>query len=124
MTDVSDALARAPFAYTLEDDNRTPRPLALPVAAEDWPELGRWLIRWGEGAGKLARDTVGLVTVSTVFMCCNLSSNPNGPPLLWETALVDANGDLLAVVDRYATWEEARAGHDEAVQRVTNGDRP
>lgn len=49
------------------------------------------------------------ISVSTVFIGVDHSWNPNGPPLLYETMVF--NGELNDTQMRYATREEALAGH-------------
>ena len=53
--------------------------------------------------------------VSTVFLGLDHAWD-SGPPLLFETMVF--NGPMDQEMDRYSTWEEAEAGHDDMVQRV------
>jgi hypothetical protein len=90
--------------YLLDDDGRTPRPCA---------DLVAWA-RWYATADRVvARDAVGTLTVSTVFL--GLDHNWGlGPPLLWETMVFGLPDDNP--MWRYATYDEALTGHAAAVE--------
>lgn len=63
--------------------------------------------------GKAVRKTcVGEAHVSTVFLSINHNFG-EGSPILFETMIF--GGDSHKYQERYATWDEAVAGHDEAV---------
>ena len=49
--------------------------------------------------------------VSTVFLGLDHEWNPNHPPLLFETMVFPD----CEVCERYSTWEQAVAGHDQVV---------
>lgn len=84
-----------------------------PVACDDLMEWGRWF----ETADRIvAKDTVGDVEVSTVFLGLDHSFG-EGNPLLFETMVF--NGSLNEEMNRYCTWEEAEAGHAAMVERVS-----
>lgn len=73
----------------------------IPVADRDWhlqPIEER----------QVARDQIGDAYVSTVFLGV-VSTFRDGQPLLFETAVFD--GTAHYVQERYATWDEALAGH-------------
>lgn len=65
----------------------------------------------------VGRDQVGDVLVSTVFLGVDHSFDPLeiGPPILFETMTFGSQNE---VVGRYATWDEARAGHEAIVAAV------
>lgn len=65
---------------------------------------------------RVARDKVGDVTISTVFLGLDHSFDESGPPILFETMVF--GGPLDEEQVRYATWDEAVAGHAAMVQRV------
>jgi hypothetical protein len=72
---------------------------------------------WFEKADRQVRDTMqGEVRVSTVFLGIDSSLFGHGPPILFET-LVFVNG-ADAGGERYATWDEAEAGHQRWVKQV------
>jgi hypothetical protein len=90
-------------------DGHTPIPVADVLTWARWFETGDRTVkqdRIDEGSG---------VDVSTVFL--GLDHNwGDGPPILFETMVF--NGPLDQAQDRYATWEDAEAGHAAMVQRV------
>lgn len=77
----------------------------------DWCE---WM-----DAGNLGVDysTVGSVGIATIFLGLPAPRVGEGPPLLFETALVKGNqpGEC---VERYATWVEAEKGHAKWTKAV------
>lgn len=71
--------------------------------------------RWFETADRHVRDTIqGDVRVSTVFL--GLDHGFGGPPLLFETMAFVGHDSVE--LDRYATWDEAEAGHARMVAKV------
>jgi hypothetical protein len=56
------------------------------------------------------------IRVSTVFLGLDHNFSGHGPPLLFETMVFDdyGGGEML----RYATWNEAKAGHDKMVSEL------
>jgi len=80
------------------------------------PDLLTWA-RWMESHPhrEVARDTAGEVLVSTVFL--GLDHNLfGGPPILYETMVF--GGPLDQEMDRYATRDQAIAGHAAMLARV------
>lgn len=76
------------------------------------PDANKWG-RWFETADrKVALDHVGFVDVSTVFLGLNHGFH-GGVPLLFETMIF--GGPLADSCWRYATWDEAVAGHERAL---------
>lgn len=75
-------------------------------------------IEWG-GNAPVGNDTVGegldRAQVSTVFLSLNHQWN-DGPPLIFETMVFGGRFDQTQ--ERYATEEEALAGHRRWVARV------
>jgi hypothetical protein len=79
------------------------------------PDLETWAL-WFETADRSVKLTIQeRVRVSTVFL--GLDHNfGGGPPLLFETmTFIDGKGDDEV---RYSTWDEAEAGHADAVRRA------
>lgn len=73
--------------------------------------------RWFESANRQVAETkVGDVKISTVFLGLNHSFYPNAKPILFETMVF--GGELDGEQERYCTWDEAEAGHEEMVRRV------
>ena len=56
----------------------------------------------------VAQHEIGDAHVSTVFLGLDHNFSNEGPPLLFETLV---QGGTLEHMDRYATWQEAVAGH-------------
>ncbi len=67
---------------------------------------------------RIEQETHGDANVSTVFLGLDHAFG-GGPPMLFETMIF--GGDHDEYCERYATVEEARAGHRVACQLV-NGD--
>jgi hypothetical protein len=84
-----------------------------PVVVNDVVVWGRWM----QTADRhVALDTVGDVRVSTVFLGLDHRFGP-GSPVLFETMVF--GGPLDQEQNRYATWDEALAGHHALLKRVT-----
>lgn len=70
-------------------------------------------------AGNLGVDysNVGSVGIATIFLGLPPPRAGDGPPLLFETALVRGNqpGEC---VERYATWADAEKGHAKWTKAV------
>lgn len=91
--------------YTL--DGRTPRPCGLDE-----------YMRWREhNDSSVARDYIGEVLVSTVFLGYDQQLFDTGPPLLFETRLFNG-GPVDNEGRRCTTYEEAEAQHREACAAV------
>jgi hypothetical protein len=85
----------------------------LPVAVD--------VVAWGEffrdiAKRRIGEDMVGKVRVSTVFL--GLDHNPfhEGDPLLFETMIF--GGPLDCATWRYASYDQAERGHQEAVTQA------
>lgn len=91
----------------------------LNAAGEPEPaDLMTWA-EWFETSGdarRVARDTIGDVTISTVFLGLNHNFG-EGPPILFETMIFDGGDDERQW--RYSTRDEALAGHAAAVRLVS-----
>lgn len=95
--------------YTLRDGE--------PVEEPDLLKWGRWM----EGTSrKVARDKLGEVVVSTVFLGLDHNWADDGPPILYETMVF--GGPLNDEQQRYHTREGALSGHAEMVARVTGSE--
>lgn len=86
------------------------------------------LLEWGEWFETADRDVAKTETelhlISTVFLGLDHNFFGKGPPLLFET-MIFAKGDGgsddgLGAGEcwRYASWDDAEAGHKTAVRRV------
>jgi hypothetical protein len=69
---------------------------------------------------RVAETVLGPSTISTVFLCLDhaipFESGPDDAPLLFETQVF--GGVLDAQIERYASWDEALAGHAAMVALV------
>lgn len=82
--------------------------------------LGRWA-KWFEHApdSRIARHTLDGITVSTVFLGADHNFSSQGPPILFETMVfIDREGFQSFGVNRYSTWDTARAGHFQMCRQV------
>jgi hypothetical protein len=83
-----------------------------PVPASDIRDWGRWF----EKADRhVAKTEINHVTVSTVFLGLDHAFG-GGTPILFETLVF--GGPLDGEMERYATWDQAEAGHKAIVERV------
>ena len=73
----------------------------------------RWLM---ENENQVKYSEQGDVCVSTVFLGLDHNFFRLGPPLLFETVVFIAGEGRD--MTRYATWDEAVAGHDATVREV------
>lgn len=86
-----------------------------PISVERFGEL---VEEHGVAYKQVAMTTVGRTMVSTVWL--GLDHNySGGPPLIFETMIFGGpnDGDMW----RYATEEEAKAGHERVVALVREG---
>lgn len=71
------------------------------------------LYEWAEwmDSGELTVDytNAGGVGISTVFLGLSAPRAGDGPPLLFETAVM--RGDQTECVERYSSWRDAEKGH-------------
>jgi len=80
-----------------------------PVKSDDLNDL-----RIGTDEWRVAKtDLPGDVFVSTVFLGLDHGFGRPGPPILFETMVF--GGPMDDYQERYATWDEAEAGHERIV---------
>lgn len=90
--------------------------------AEHRPVPIRSLLQWAEWFENIDNRTVGYtqinsqVTVSTIFLGLDHRYDERGPPLLFETMVF--GGPLDHATWRYASWDDAEAGHQAAVRKA------
>ena len=78
------------------------------------PDVLRWAAWYKTADRRVAFDVVGDAEVSTVFLSLDHQWG-DGPPVLFET-MVFARGSMHDErCERYHTWDEAVAGHDQIV---------
>lgn len=93
-----------------------------PVAAENALDFARSL-EAREGGNRVALDTTPNGTeVSTVFLGIDHSFGRGDGPILFETMIFGGPHDRFQ--ERYATWDEAIAGHAKALALALADDSP
>jgi hypothetical protein len=85
-----------------------------PVRCSDLEALDRCLC--DAESRRVALTHFAGVSVSTVFLCIDHNWNHDGPPILFETSIFGGPHD--GWFQRYATWEEADAGHARALDMI------
>jgi hypothetical protein len=86
------------------------------VEEDDYDAWARWYEEHYEKARDIDRTETAHGTVLTRFLAMSLSLNRSAPPQLFETSV--SGGWLDGQGDRFATLEEARAGHQAWVEKV------
>jgi hypothetical protein len=76
-----------------------------------------WAREFQDSDRHVAKTLVGDVTVSTVFLGIDHRFS-EAVPILFETMCFGKDGDEVDGFDRYATWEEAEAGHAAIVDEL------
>jgi hypothetical protein len=92
------------------------------------PDLLKWA-DWMETAERhVAEDWFGPYRISTVFLGLDYNLMPGAPPELYETMIFKMlnPGQISSryLINRYATWAEAKEGHANAVEEVKAGTLP
>jgi hypothetical protein len=108
---MDDAVEMARFLgmYVLDADDR-------PVPADDYPAWATWRAEQGHRC-RIDTTRLGDITISTVFLAQDHRIGRDSLPILYETA-VFKRGECVGVPGRYATREEAQAGHDRVVAEI------
>jgi hypothetical protein len=90
--------------YFLDQDNK-----AVPASIWEWSF---------DKAKRIVGDTIleSGVRISTIFM--GIDHAGEGSPQLFETEIQD--GERHGELWRYATWEEAEAGHQRLVRELSS----
>ena len=99
--------------YILDKDHN-------PVACNDTDEWGSW---FQDASHRIvAQHTKGKARVSTIFLGLDHNyelfegSMKNYQPILFETMIFGGEHDEYQ--ERYATWDEAVAGHAKALEMI------
>jgi hypothetical protein len=101
-----------------------------PVPVEDTLDWARWFEN--NDKRRVANTSVNGWNVSTVFLGLDQSHGFSGRPILFETMIFSETEKVKAMgkmfrksmenyCHRYATWDEAIAGHEEAVKMIREG---
>lgn len=98
------------WKYILAEDGKTPIPE---------PDVIKWA-RWYEKTERhVAFDEIGSIKISTVFLGIDHGFDyHNERPILWETMIFGATGELEHYQERYSSYQEAMEGHERAVAQV------
>lgn len=86
-----------------------------PVACPDFAEWSKWMEC--HELRQVALTDLGFAKISTVFLALDHNFS-GGTPILFETMVF--SNILDPRMERYATYEQAIAGHAEMVKRVTD----
>jgi hypothetical protein len=101
-----------PRFYILDERNQPVASTTLGCAV--------WLSEGGEERRQLADDHVGGHRVSTIFLLLDHRHLGGGPPLLFETMVFDEHGRMTGEQHRYSTYDDALAGHQTTLRRLTH----
>lgn len=83
------------------------------------PDLIKWALWFETANNQVKRSELGDKVVSTIFLGLNFAP-PGMTPQIFETAILDLKRGVAQAVARYASYEEAEAGHDDQVKRLVN----
>ena len=101
-------------------------PVACPEGDEGLLQWARWMESepGGKDVRRVARTQLEDGTsVSTVFLGLDHNFGMYGPPILFET-MIFGNDNLGEYQQRHATWDEAAAGHEVAVNMAKQKENP
>lgn len=84
-------------------------------------EWGQWF-EDKNNSRKVNKTQLGNVVISTVFLGLNHNFSGIGAPILFETLVF--GGAFDQSMERYRTWAEAEAGHEEMVMKVVYSQTP
>jgi len=80
------------------------------ASARQWAE-------WYDKANRrIGRDEIGVLVVSTIFLGLDHRFFDDGPPLVFETIIFDDDCGHDLETFRYATYDQAEAGHKAACE--------
>lgn len=84
--------------------------------------LREWRAMVEDGLTLVSQDYVGPNKISTVFLGLDHDTTGLGPPQLFETMVFPQGSYDELFMRRYATWDEAAAGHLDVVAALMVGD--
>lgn len=90
-----------------------------PVAEPDMQKWSQWMKTAERAVGK---TKVGEAHVSTVFLGLDHSFGNGSEPVLWETMIFGGEHDQYQ--ERYTSLDEAKAGHERAVEMARVSEEP
>lgn len=92
-------------------------PEGKPIDLFEWAKLFEARGEAADESWWRIQTEVGDHTVSTVWLGIDHNFSGDGPPLIFESMIFGDDDELE--IRRYATWEEARVGHEELVQSLS-----
>lgn len=81
-------------------------------------DLMEWAENFEKSDRKIARDEIGDVVVSTVFLGLDYEMFGSSLPIVFETMIFEGEHD--GYQERYRTYDEAVKGHKKAVLLVAS----
>lgn len=85
----------------------------VPFPEKDTIKWAKW---FAKADRRVAEDWIGKTRVSTVFLALDRNYFDEGDAILFETMVFPS--DQWDIMERYATWKEAEAGHKKIVNRI------
>lgn len=83
-------------------------------------DLMTWAKQYEELEKHVANDEINGCRISTIWLGLDHNYYNPGDPLVFETMVFNSSGEDKYCM-RYSTWEQAEAGHQEAIEWVKNG---
>ena len=100
------------FHYRLDENHNV-----VPVRVRTEEEFTAWATAvFGSNRQVALTKAFPGIVISTIFLGINHRWRDDGPPLVFETMVFDDYGP--GDCRRYATWDEALAGHGKIVARI------
>lgn len=89
---------------------------SVPATIEAW---GRWFNTFDLKDWRVGLYDKDGIAVSTIFLCIDYGfSSGDGEPLVFETMVFGGRFD--GEQEHYATWQQAEAGHQRWVEKISN----
>jgi hypothetical protein len=98
------------MGWWILDENHTPQYVGLGIEA-----IGRYHDKVWQ---RVDHTLVGPYEISTVFLGIDHGFIEEGPPILFETMVFCQGSRSDLECERYATWDQAVAGHNAMVEEV------
>lgn len=83
--------------------------------------LDEWASWFGSANRHVEQTTTELHWISTVFLGLDHNYSDRGPPLLFESMVFANQGEVECDIDvcwRYASWDDALAGHQALLRQI------
>jgi hypothetical protein len=92
------------------------------ILDNDYNPIETDIISWGKYMStnkRVSWQNRDGVVVSTVFLGIDHSHELGSKPVLFETMVFE--GEFDGEMERYCTWDEAKAGHEKMAEKVFGG---